>query len=326
LSSSVRQTSTLQFTLKDLKANRDSQAVKAQLDDLLQIKDEHQTTLSMTEKDAKATVTYSVTNLDKTTVEPVQITAKLKGYLDTKSTGAVNALSSAGKINTCCQSSTSVATVVEENAKAVAKVETGPVKVDVTTGKPTTNETTKEKTATGASPTILQGHMTSEVTLPAGVTVDSYIADPKVVAGYQKGIATHLGVTESYVAVTLSKARRLSAGARVLSEKAKVKAEYTITIPASDSAMATAASTKLAASDVADKLSTSATDAVRAETGNNDYGVVISAVTPKVTKEQDPASPTPGTGTDKAGDTSSAQSTTALLGAVTVLSYIASCN
>merc|ERR1719262_1549964 len=115
--------------MSSLKAGVDIDSVKQNLDGMLNVPDEHQTTLTMTTKNAVGTLTYSVSNLGATAVTPTQITTKLKGELSSKTQGVKNVVGDVGTIATCCQTSSSATAVVEENAKVKAASEAPKVAV-----------------------------------------------------------------------------------------------------------------------------------------------------------------------------------------------------
>merc|ERR1719482_583092 len=157
----------------------------------------------MVVKDAKATLTYSVTNVDASAVSPVQITTNVKAQLSSKTTAVKNAVAAVGTIDTCCQTSTTATTVVEEKPKVAAtdaKDKAGGLKMP---------DKAKEEAAAGAAAateTKVEGSMTVDVTLPTGQTLAAFIADADVKKGFEKGIATHLGVDATQVKCTLSAA------------------------------------------------------------------------------------------------------------------------
>jgi hypothetical protein len=90
----------------------------------------------------------------------------------------------------------------------------------------------------------VKGSVNFEVTLPTNVTQEQFLKDPEVKTGVQKGIAKKLGVNESWVTVTLTAGRRLSATRLLAATKANVKVAFTVTVPAGTDGTKSAASLK----------------------------------------------------------------------------------
>jgi len=79
---------------------------------------------------------------------------------------------------------------------------------------------------------IVKGSVSFEVTLPSNVNQSQFLNDAKVKTGVQKGVAKKLGVDHTWVAVTLTDGRRLSASRVLAATKANIKVDFTVTVPA----------------------------------------------------------------------------------------------
>jgi hypothetical protein len=140
-----KQTATITFTLKSLKgAAKDVPTAKANVDSVLQLQSELQTTLSMVVSGTEASMIYKVTNLGTSAVKPSQVTEKLRGFLNSGDSKVKTALAGLGTVKLgakgCCVLSTNVKTVVDKSPCGTTGVSCGadkyqdPSKKDVLRG------------------------------------------------------------------------------------------------------------------------------------------------------------------------------------------------
>jgi len=118
--SSSRQTSSLSFTLTDLKGtSKDAAAVKVKLDSILQLQAALKSTFSMVKSGTQASMLYKITNLGTSTVAPSKVAGMLRGYLNSGNKDVKTALASLGTVKLgkkgCCSLSSSVKAVVDKS-------------------------------------------------------------------------------------------------------------------------------------------------------------------------------------------------------------------
>jgi hypothetical protein len=221
--SGQRQTASLKFVLKDVVGTpKDAPKVKVKLDSILMLQPQLKSTLSMVISGSEqASMTYKITNLGASAVKPSAVADKLEFYLNSNHPPVKSALAVLGVVKLgdkgCCTQS--------EVKKAVVDYSLTGKKIP-----PTTTTTTTARTTTSIGPSKVMGSIELNVTLASGVTPASFVKDPDVKTGVEKGIAQKLGVGASWVSVTLTVVS--SAGRRLTtSSVAQVKVDFIITVP-----------------------------------------------------------------------------------------------
>jgi len=146
--SASRQTSSLSFTLNNLKGtSKDAAAVKVKLDSILQLQGELKSTFSMVKSGTQASMLYKISNLGTSAVAPSKVADKLRGYLNSGNKDVKTALATLGTVvlgkKGCCSLSSDVKAVVDKTTtKAQKKV--------IAEQKKTTTKAPVQKTTTKA--------------------------------------------------------------------------------------------------------------------------------------------------------------------------------
>jgi hypothetical protein len=229
----AKQTATLSFTLHQLvSTSTDGSKIKQNLDSILQLQPSLSSTLTIKIQGSGATATasmqYKVQNVGSSSVEPQQVTTKLKDLLNSQGKSVTRALSVLGvvKLGTrgCCSSAT--------QAKQLAVSDAG--------------------SGSGSNPSGGGGNQNPNPNAPSGqtqtvtgsftMTVDnvaSFVNDTTAVTAVKNSIANQASISASVVAVQLVQLRRLRESSSQEKDSLRrltsgsARADYTITLPAS---------------------------------------------------------------------------------------------
>jgi hypothetical protein len=287
-----KETASVRFILKDLTGNsKDATKVKIKLDSILQLQSELHSTLSMVKSGTEASMIYKIANLGTSKVSPSQVAKMLRSYIDSGAPDVKKALAVLGAVkmskNGCCTLTTDSKDVVDKSDSAIAA-----------------KNAAASQQVTVSGPLTVQGSVELAMTLPSGVTADTFVQDATAKQGIEAGIASKLAVPASWVSATLS----VKTGGRRLSTSATIKVDFTVTIPSTQNAGTAKSSTDiLAAIDDADSNALSKTAwASSITTALNQATSATYAATVSAVQKGSTSTTTTATATNAPGATSSA--------------------